>query len=181
MQGLEVIHLELWKCEMNKIIDILLHEHEEILQFISKLRAMCLDFVQHNKIDIDEFYRSIEFIKHYADERHHQKEEELLFKAMVEHIGTKAENLIKYGMLIEHDMARYYVSSLEKSVNEYKNNKTDENKLNILCYALSYCDLLNRHAYKENNVVYPFGERLLPKEIMDKLDTDVIEYEKKYL
>lgn len=78
MQGLEVIHLELWKCEMNKIIDILLHEHEEILQFISKLRAMCLDFVQHNKIDIDEFYRSIEFIKHYADERHHQKEEEVV-------------------------------------------------------------------------------------------------------
>ena len=30
--------------------------------------------------------------------------------------------------------------------------KNDENKLDILCYALAYCDLLSRHVYKENNV-----------------------------
>ena len=91
---------------MSKIIDILLHEHEEISKFIKKLRSMCLDFMKEDKIDISEFRAGINFIKTYADERHHQKEEELLFKAMVEHIGVRAENIIKYGMLIEHDAAR---------------------------------------------------------------------------
>ncbi|HIZ90328.1 MAG: hemerythrin domain-containing protein [Mucispirillum sp.] len=165
---------------MSKIIDILLHEHEEISKFIKKLRSMCLDFMKEDKIDISEFRAGINFIKTYADERHHQKEEELLFKAMVENIGIKAENLIKYGMLIEHDSARYYVSSLEKAVDAYEKEKNDENKLDILCYALAYCDLLSRHVYKENNVVYPFGERLLSKEIMDKLDIGVEEYEKRF-
>lgn len=166
---------------MSKIIYVLLNEHEEISKFLVKVRRMCLDFMKYDKIDITEFYSAVNFIRTYADKRHHQKEEELLFKAMVESIGKKAENIIKYGMLIEHDAARYYVSSLEKSVEAYEKNKTDENKLDILCYALSYCDLLQRHIYKENNVVYPFGARNLSKEVMDKLDIDVIEYEKDYI
>lgn len=166
---------------MNKIIEILTHEHKEILKFVEKLRGMCLDFMKYDKIDTAEFYNAVNFIKTYADERHHQKEEELLFKAMVEHIGVRAENIIKYGMLIEHDAARYNVSSLEKAVAAYEKDKTDENKLDILCYALAYCDLLRRHAYKEDNVVYPFGVKNLPKEVMDMLDIEVIEYEKKYL
>lgn len=165
---------------MSKIIEILKHEHEEIIKFVGKLRTMCLDFMKYDKIDTAEFYAAVKFIKTYADERHHQKEEELLFKAMVEYIGVKAENIIKYGMLIEHDTARYIVSSLEKAVAAYEKDRTDENKLDILCYALSYCDLLLRHAYKEDNVVYPFGVKNLPKEVMDRLDIEVIEYEKKY-
>ena len=166
---------------MSKIIEILMHEHEEIIKFVEKLRSMCLDFMKYDKIDTAEFYNAVNFIKTYSDERHHQKEEELLFKAMVEHIGVRAENIIKYGMLIEHDAARYNVSSLEKAVQAYEKNPTDENKLDILCYALAYCDLLRRHAYKEDNVVYPFGVKNLPKEVMDRLDIEVIEYEKKYL
>ena len=34
---------------MSKIIDILLHEHEEISKFIEKLRSMCLDFMKEDK------------------------------------------------------------------------------------------------------------------------------------
>ena len=66
---------------MSKIIEILTHEHEEILKFVDKLRNMCLDFVKYDKIDTAEVYKAVNFIKTYADERHHQKEEELLFKA----------------------------------------------------------------------------------------------------
>lgn len=166
---------------MSKIVEVLMHEHEEIVKFVSKLRSMCNEFVKENKIDINSFKESVQFIKTYADERHHQKEEQLLFKSMVEILGVKAENLIKYGMLIEHDLARYHVNSLEEAINSYEKEQSDENKLNILCHALAYCDLLNRHVYKENNVVYPFGERNLPKEELEKLDIEVVEYEKKYL
>lgn len=166
---------------MSKIVEVLMHEHEEIVKFVSKLRSMCNEFVKENKIDINSFKESVQFIKTYADERHHQKEEQLLFKSMVEILGVKAENLIKYGMLIEHDLARYHVNSLEDAINSYEKEQSDENKLNILCHALAYCDLLSRHVYKENNVVYPFGERNLPKEELEKLDIEVVEYEKKYL
>ncbi len=166
---------------MSKIVEVLMHEHEEIVKFVEQLRNMCLEFVVNDKINISDFRQAVEFIKTYADERHHQKEEQLLFKSMMDILGKKAENLIKYGMLIEHDLARYHVKSLDQALTDYETSKTNDNKLNILCHALAYCDLLNRHVYKENNVVYPFGERNLPKEELDKLDIEVVEYEKKYL
>lgn len=165
---------------MSKIIEILRHEHDEISLFISKLREMCKEFMEHNKIDISEFRKSVEFIKEYADGRHHQKEEQILFKTMTEHIGRQAENLIKYGMLIEHDLARYHVNSLEEALNAYEKDKSVDNKLDIISYATGYYHLLQRHIYKENNVVYPFGERNLSKEIMEQLDKEAVEYELKY-
>lgn len=165
---------------MSKIIEILRHEHDEISLFISKLREMCKEFMEHNKIDISEFRKSVEFIKEYADGRHHQKEEQILFKAMTEHIGRQAENLIKYGMLIEHDLARYHVNSLEEALNAYEKDKSIDNKLDIISYAAGYYHLLQRHIYKENNVVYPFGEKNLSKEIMEQLDKEAVEYELKY-
>lgn len=165
---------------MSKVIEILMNEHKEIVKFIGNLRIMCLDFINHNKIDINEFRKSIHFIKTYADERHHQKEEQILFQSMVEHLGVRAENIIKYGMLIEHDLARYHVNSLDEAVSKYEKDASDENKLNILTHALSYCDLLLRHAYKEDNVAYPFGEKNLPKEELARLDILAEEYEKRY-
>ena len=165
---------------MSKIIDVLMNEHKEIIKFVDKLRLMCLEFINNNKIDTEEFKKSVQFIKTFADERHHQKEEQLLFKSMVEYIGVKADNLITYGMLIEHDLARYHVKSLEEAVINYEKEPNDNNKLDILTHALSYCDLLLRHAYKEDNVVYPFGEKNLPKEELARLDILAEEYEKRY-
>ena len=117
---------------MSKVIEILMNEHKEIVKFVGNLRLMCLDFINYNKIDINEFRKSIHFIKTYADERHHQKEEQILFQSMVEHLGVRAENIIKYGMLIEHDLARYHVNSLDEAVSKYEKDASDENKLNIL-------------------------------------------------
>ena len=37
---------------MNKIIEILTHEHKEIIKFVEKLRSMCLDFMKYDKIDL---------------------------------------------------------------------------------------------------------------------------------
>lgn len=165
---------------MSKVIEILMNEHKEIVKFVENLKLMCLDFINHNKIDIEEFRKSVHFIKTYADERHHQKEEQILFKSMVEHLGVRAENIIKYGMLIEHDLARYHVNGLNEAVNKYKTEPNDENKLEILTHALSYSDLLLRHAYKEDNVVYPFGEKNMPKEELERLDILAEEYEQKY-
>ena len=76
---------------MSKVIEILMNEHKEIIKFVDKLRLMCLEFINNNKIDTEEFKKSVHFIKTFADERHHQKEEQLLFKSMVEYIGVKAD------------------------------------------------------------------------------------------
>ena len=39
---------------MSKVIEILMNEHKEIIKFVGSLRLMCLEFINNNKIDIEE-------------------------------------------------------------------------------------------------------------------------------
>ena len=67
-------------------------------------------------------------------------------------------------MLVEHDLGRADVLSLETALNEYKKNPRLELKLDILSYAMAYAHLLQLHIEKENSVVHPFAERGLSEE-----------------
>lgn len=164
----------------HEIIKILTNEHKNILEFVGELKKKCLIFMEDDYIDIGGFYSAVDFIKSYADWRHHRKEEELLFSAMTAHLGDTAEQLIKHGMLVEHDMARFQVCEMEKWLKNYEANESAENKLNIIANTMSYCALLERHAQKEDEVVYPYAVRSLPEEVMNELDSKVLEYEKAY-
>ncbi len=162
---------------MKGIIEILMEEHQRILEFVEELREKCLVFMEENKVDIDEFREAIHFIRTFADKTHHQKEEQILFKAMVEHLGPVADKLVRGGMLVEHDLARLHVTELENAVNAYEKEPTPENKLDIIGNAMGYCYLLKRHALKEDQVVYPFAKRGLSPEIMTELDEAAARYQ----
>lgn len=164
----------------NGIIKILMNEHENILKFTNKLKNNCLVFMEENRINTEEFYNAIDFIKNYADGRHHRKEEDILFRAMLNHLGDTAEKLVRYGMITEHDMARFQVGEMEKFLKAYEMQPNPSNKLNLIANTMSYCYLLERHAEKEDKVVYPYAIRSLSVEIMKELDVKADEYEKSY-
>ena len=105
-----------------------------------------------------------------------QKEEKILFQAMMERLGTVAVNLIQHGMLVEHDLARLHVMELENALNAYEKEKTPENKLDIIANAVGYCYLLKRHVDKENAVVYPYAEKNLSADVMKQLDEEAVRY-----
>lgn len=161
---------------MKGIIEILVEEHDEILKFIERLKSMTITFMETNEIDLEEYRKGIHFIRTFADRQHHQKEEKLLFKAMTDNLGAVAVKLIQHGMLVEHDLARYHVMELEKAVNAYEEEPNVNNKLDIIANSMGYYYLLKRHAEKENEVVYPFAEKHLPKELMEQLDKEAIAY-----
>lgn len=154
---------------MSRIIDILRNEHENIEHFTMELKASCIHFMETGEINMKAFREAVAFIHSYADERHHQKEEQGLFAAMMEYLGAPAEKLIRGGMLVEHDLARLQVAQLEEALNAYEKEKTPEHKLEILASAMGYCTLLKRHIEKENLAVYPFAERALPREVLERL------------
>lgn len=166
---------------MQGIIEILRHEHDEIVKFIEELRQKCIKFMEYNEVNLEELKEAVTFIRTYADARHHQKEEKILFKAMTEQLGTVAVNLIQHGMLVEHDLARLHVMELEKAVNAYEKEPTKENKLDIISNAMGYYYLLKRHVDKENEVVYPYGEKNLSAEVMKQLDEEAVIYEQQFL
>lgn len=144
-------------------IKTLVDEHDNILRLLDVVHIASMEALCGAPVVTDDFREIIDFIRKYADRTHHGKEEDYLFKAMVDELGTVAENLIRYGMLVEHDIGRLYVSDLDEALTRYDGNPDGEAKLAIIVAAGSYEQLLRRHIQKENDVVFSFGEKNLAK------------------
>lgn len=157
-------------------IEILMEEHNNIKVLLEIVRKANLQLINGEKVNDEDFRDIIYFIRNYADSHHHQKEEIFLFNRMIEEIGPTAEKLVKHGMLVEHDLGRLYVKQLEEALDKYKEGNEDF-KLDIIGNAFSYTDLLSRHIFKEDNVAYKFAERELPKDLIDRINKECLDFE----
>ena len=110
-----------------------------------------------------DFDKIIDFVRNYADNHHHKKEEKILFVKMVEELGEPAEKAVKQGMLVEHDLGRLHIRELVEALDKLKAGE-EEAKLDVIANAISYSHLLTRHIDKEDRVIYKFAERNLKRE-----------------
>lgn len=159
-------------------IDVMLEEHDNILTFIQAVRGACCRVLEGEAVDIGDFRDMVLFARTYADHHHHGKEEKILFREMTQRLGPVAGNLIQHGMLVEHDLGRLYLTELEAALNRYEEEPSTVNKLDILTHASGWGALLERHAQKENAVVFPLGRRELPPEVLQTVDQEVEAYER---
>lgn len=157
-------------------IELMMEEHKNIKEMLKVVRKASLIILEENKVNVEDFYKVINFIRNYADSHHHKKEEIMLFNRMVEEIGETAEKVVKYGMLVEHDLGRLYVSNLEEALKSYEEGN-NEAKIDIIANAISYCNLLDRHIHKEDNVIYKFAERELKEETIKNIDSECVIFE----
>ena len=149
---------------MNQSVILMEEDHANINRALGVIRNICLQLMQGGEVPDEDFREIIEFVREYADKHHHGKEEKFLFPVMVKKLGPVGDKLVTHGMLVEHDLGRADVLSLETALNEYKKNPRLELKLDILSYAMAYAHLLQLHIEKENSVVYTFDERGLSAE-----------------
>lgn len=171
--------MALTKLGGNKMygIEILVDEHKNILRLLDCVSASCYGVLKGEEVDVDLFKKYIDMARNYADKHHHGKEELILFKYMVDELGPVAEKLVNYGMLIEHDYGRLYLTSLDEALDAYKENKDDKLKLDIIANAIGYVNHLRRHIDKEDNVIYTFAERELNSEIKNTVDKETEDFE----
>lgn len=158
-------------------IELMVYEHTFIKRMLVVARKYSLKIYNHETVDFEDLDKIIDFVRNYADKHHHGKEEAMLFNKMVEEIGTTAEKLVNAGMLVEHDLGRLYMQSLEKAIKEVQSGNKDAN-VDIIANLIGYADLLTRHIDKEDSVVYKFAERKLSKETLENLEKECEAYEK---
>jgi len=156
---------------MKNITQILSEEHQTILKVIDAALGECNELEKGKALDLEFFQKTIDFIKNFADKFHHAKEEEILFKAMLENIENLHCNPIPV-MLHEHDEGRECVRGMEEAIAENDMAKLIEN-------TRAYCILLQNHIYKEDNVLYPMAEEALSDEQKDLVNDKYHEAELK--
>ena len=132
---------------------MLVKEHDSILKMI-KITQTILNTTDVKTVKIDHVDQIIDFIINFADKYHHLKEEDVLFMEMEKH-----------GMLSEHDKGRVFIKQALDAVGKLKlgdDRAFEELKLNLL----NYCALLTNHIAKENNILYPMAQRILPSNVV---------------
>lgn len=144
--------------------DIMVSEHEMITRMLKVMRKACLGILKGEKICYKDFEKMTDFVKNFADDHHHGKEEKFLFKEMEARLGGVGQKLIRHGMLVEHDLGRLYMSQLKEALERVKAGD-EESKLDVIANAIGYADLLTRHIAKENQVVYTFADKQLTDDV----------------
>lgn len=160
-------------------IDILMEEHQNILKLIGMMRRSCKEVLDGAPVDVALFRQYLECARKYADYDHHGKEEKILFRIMVDQLGAPAQKLVTNGMLVEHDWGRLHLAQLEEALDAYEAKKESlaDCKLDILTSVGGYCNLLQRHIDKEDQVVYTFAQRMLSDAWKQTVDEETKAFE----
>jgi hemerythrin-like domain-containing protein len=143
-----------------KATEVLKEEHRVIEQVLDTLEAG-IDRLERGGAVRPEFLLSVtDFIRGFADGCHHQKEEGVLFKRM-EAQGVPAGAGPVGMMLAEHELGRRYTRELTAAAQAMEAGDGSARGRAIKS-GRHYIALLRQHIYKEDNILYPMAEAVIP-------------------
>ena len=143
----------------------LVREHRLILRMLAVLERNALATSAGTFSDYRFYLDGVDFIRNYADRFHHAKEEDVLFEALVKN-GMPRENSPVAAMLMEHEQGRAYVKAMELAALLAQSGEPGQDGT-IAANALAYVELLKEHIAKEDDILYPLAERLIPDAARD--------------
>lgn len=145
------------------VTQTLMNEHQLILRMIALLEQNAPRTAAGQYSNWQFYLDGIDFIRQYADRFHHAKEEDVLFEALVKN-GMPKEHSPVAAMLMEHDLGRAFVKNMEEAVREAQAGRSSSYQA-IADNALGYAELLKQHIAKEDTILYPLSERVLPEAV----------------
>ncbi|MGE5618735.1 MAG: hemerythrin domain-containing protein [Sphingomonadaceae bacterium] len=146
--------------------EILRQEHRIIEGMLAVLHRAAGDLERGEQVDAEVFRQAIDFIQNFADRYHHAKEEDALFATMEAHGFPRHGGPIGV-MLSEHDEGRAHVQAMAEALGRYPDDPSA--RAALIEHARGYAELLSAHIYKEDNILYPMGDRMLPPSAQDDL------------
>lgn len=149
------------------VTQLMVAEHQLILRMIVLVEQNTALLEQGQFRDWQFFLDAVDFIRNYADRFHHAKEEDVLFVALVNNGMPEKQSPIE-AMLLEHDQGRTFVRAVEEAAQRALNGETGQIPL-IAANAKGYAALLRDHIDKEDRILYPLAERVLPEEVRPAL------------
>lgn len=159
---------------MGQAIDDLMHEHEAILVALQILDSMSARIGAGGTVDAGDVARFIGFLREFADKCHHGKEEGILFPALTA-AGMPEQDGPVGVMLSEHVQGRTLIQTMEDAIT------STPDYAKFAAAARAYSDLLRAHIRKENEVLFPMAERLLPADRLAAIYESFEEHERKVI
>lgn len=149
------------------VTQVLVDEHKLILRMIALVEKNTELLVQGKFRNWQFYLDAVDFIRNYADRFHHAKEEDVLFLELVDN-GMPAKQSPIEAMHMEHDQGRAHVRAMEEAAQKALDGETGQAAI-IAEHAKGYAALLRSHIEKENDILYPLAERVLPEDVRARM------------
>jgi hemerythrin-like domain-containing protein len=159
-----------------KPTDELSHEHQAILQMIGILGKMADRLDAGAPVDPGDLEQAVEFIRVFADQCHHAKEEGHLFPEM-EKAGIPRERGPIGVMLADHAEGRKHVAAMAGAIPGIRKGDRKASAA-FAAAARGYGQLLTGHIFKEDHILYPMADARLSPGQQSSLEACFIEVEK---
>lgn len=150
-----------------KPTELLMEEHRVIEQVLGCLQKMSAIAEATGKLNCEHAHQALEFIRHFADHCHHQKEEDQLF-ALMEHRGFAQNEGPIAVMLDEHQTGRFHVGGMADALAAYEQGDKCAAQT-FVNHARAYCELLKDHIVKEDFILYPLADEAFSAEDQEVL------------
>jgi hemerythrin-like domain-containing protein len=142
-----------------KATEILSSEHRVIETMLTVLECICQDAETTGRLRKEDAENAVTFIRTFADQCHHGKEEGQLFPAM-EAKGVPCEHGPIGVMLSEHEQGRQFVRGMAGQIDAAASG--DHSSIRkFIENAHGYVLLLRAHIQKEDNILFPMAARLM--------------------
>ncbi len=159
-----------------KATDILSSEHRVIERVIATLETAADRLDAGQAVPPEFFLDAADFIKGFADGCHHAKEEGVLFPAM------RANGLPQQGgpvgvMLMEHEQGRVFTRGMRAAAERLRGGDASATG-EIVANARGYAALLRQHIQKEDHVLFPMADQVIPADQHETIFEDFETVEK---
>lgn len=150
-----------------KPTDILIREHELILQALESLSLARKIIEKNRQLPKDFFVKALVFLQEFTDKFHHFKEEYLMFGLLALKKGSAFDGPIG-GLRYQHERCRTCIREISNSLDGYAEGD-DIATTKLLENLAAYISLLRRHIYQENHTFFKMAVQELSKEEEDLL------------
>lgn len=146
--------------------EFLIAEHEMIERAMAVLKE-CLENLEKTATQPVQMVRALDFLLEFGDKIHNRKEEEHLFPLMQERGIPQAGGPIGV-MLQEHAMERELLARMVATAPQLKEMTADQ-RAEYRNQGMRYLEIRAEHIWKENDVLYPMGRRIMAAEDNEQL------------
>jgi hemerythrin-like domain-containing protein len=136
-----------------------MEEHRLIERVLDALDAAASALDRRQPVRPGFFLEAADFIAGFADGCHHQKEEGVLFDAIVAS-GLPADQGPIPVMLMEHEQGRAFTRGIRDAARRLEAGDAGAAR-QVVANARGYVALLREHIMKEDEVLFPLADELL--------------------
>ncbi len=158
-----------------KATEMLMDEHRVIERVLNALERAVNRLGRGEEVYLRFFTGTSVFIKSFTDGCHHKKEERVLFPALMENGMSNEEGPVAV-MLAEHEQGRQLAHGIRLATERFQAGDLRMRE-SLVQNARAYISLIRQHILKEDKVLFPMADKVIPAAQHEKILTDFEKYD----